>query len=150
MVAVTLRVDGPAAAAEGTAAYEHPMAIARTVFITLDCAHPRPLAEFWAALLGGEVAFESPLKTVGVRTEWMWLTAMPVADYQPPTWPTGEVPKQIHLDLAVDDLDAACAEALALGATLAPMQPAPELRRVLFDPAGHPFCLTTQTPAAAR
>ncbi|MFD7642107.1 VOC family protein [Kitasatospora sp. NPDC059795] len=44
----------------------------------------------------------------------------------------------MHLDFQLGDLDAAAA--LALGATLAEHQPQPHVR-VLFDPAGHPFCL---------
>jgi hypothetical protein len=46
----------------------------------------------------------------------------------------------MHFDFQVGDLDAAVAEALALGATIADEQPNPNVR-VLFDPAGHPFCL---------
>ncbi len=84
-----------------------------------------------------------------VRTGWMWLAAMQIDDYTPPSWPTGDVPKQMHLDLAVTDLEAAYADALRLGARSADFQPAPDRRRILFDPAGHPFCLTTQVPAEA-
>jgi len=124
------------------------MAVARTGFVTFDCADPRPLAEFWAAMLGGEIRFESAA-AVGVRTDWVWLAAMKVADYHPPTWPEADVPKQIHLDLSVSDLTAAVDEAERLGATPAAFQPAPDLRRILLDPAGHPFCLTTQVPREA-
>jgi hypothetical protein len=46
----------------------------------------------------------------------------------------------LHLDLQVDDLDAAGAHALACGATLASHQPQDDVR-VYLDPAGHPFCL---------
>jgi hypothetical protein len=46
----------------------------------------------------------------------------------------------MHLDFQVSDLDAAVAEAVTLGAVLADHQPQ-ESVRVLFDPAGHPFCL---------
>lgn len=46
----------------------------------------------------------------------------------------------IHLDIEVDDLDAAVAHALAAGARLAEHQPLPR-GRVLLDPADHPFCL---------
>ncbi len=52
----------------------------------------------------------------------------------------------MHFDLAVRDLEAAQAEAVRLGATLAAAQPAPGRWRVLLDPAGHPFCLSTQIP----
>jgi hypothetical protein len=37
-------------------------------------------------------------------------------------------------------LDSAVAEAVALGASVATYQPQDNVR-VLFDPAGHPFCL---------
>jgi len=46
----------------------------------------------------------------------------------------------MHFDFQVEDLDEAVAEAVALGATLAMHQPQENVR-VLFDPAGHPFCL---------
>ena len=115
----------------------------------MDCADPHTLAEFWAAMLGGEIAFSRD-GTVGVRTDWVWMAALKVDDYVPPTWPSGDVPKQIHLDLDVTDLEAAVAEAEALGARVASFQPAPDRRRILLDPAGHPFCLTTQIPPEAR
>jgi Glyoxalase-like domain len=118
------------------------------MFVTLDCAEPRALAEFWAAMLGGTIVFTTP-QAVGVRSDAGLIAAMTVPDYRPPTWPDSDVPKQIHLDLAVDDLDAAVAEAIRCGATPATTQPAPEARRILFDPAGHPFCLTTMIPREA-
>jgi hypothetical protein len=46
----------------------------------------------------------------------------------------------VHLDIRVDDLEAATAYALALGAEQAVFQPQRNVR-VLLDPAGHPFCL---------
>ena len=54
--------------------------------------------------------------------------------------------KQIHLDLAVDDLAATSARAIDLGARLADVQPGADRYLVMIDPAGHPFCLTTQIP----
>ena len=48
----------------------------------------------------------------------------------------------LHLDIEVNDLEAAVALALAAGARLADYQPRADLR-VLLDPAGHPFCLCT-------
>ena len=125
------------------------MAVARRGFVSLDCADPAPLAEFWVAMLGGEIMFRSDT-TMDIRTEWVWLSAMKIPDYVPPTWPAADVPKQIHLDLAVTDLDATTAEAVRLGARIAPFQPAPDRWRVLFDPAGHPFCLMTQIPPEAQ
>jgi hypothetical protein len=46
-----------------------------------------------------------------VRTDWVWLTALKVPDSMAPTWPDGDVPKQIHLDLAMAELETAVAEA---------------------------------------
>jgi hypothetical protein len=116
------------------------MAVARLGSITLDCADPTTLAGFWCEMLGGEVA-HSTGKYVTVAFPRGVLTAIRVADYRAPSWPDGAVPKQIHLDLVVDDLDAASAGAVRLGARVADEQHAPELCRVLLDPAGHPFCL---------
>jgi Glyoxalase-like domain len=121
------------------------MPIARIASIALDCAEPGPLAEFWSALLGGEIAFRSD-EFVAVRVGSTWLAAVKVAEHRPATWPSAEIPKQMHLDLGVDDLDAAQNEAVRLGATVATEQPAPDRWRVLLDPAGHPFCLSTQIP----
>ena len=63
-----------------------------------------------------------------------------------PDWPSDSVPKQIHVEIAVRDLEVAEADALALGATKASHQPSPDSWRVLIDPAGHPFCITTMIP----
>jgi catechol 2,3-dioxygenase-like lactoylglutathione lyase family enzyme len=115
---------------------------ARIVMVTLDCAEVAPSAEFWSAMLGWEVAASTD--------DYAMLTAPGggpalglgrVEDHQPPSWPDERGRKQFHLDLAVDDLDAAAARAVGLGARLADPQPG-ETWRVLIDPAGHPFCLT--------
>ncbi len=50
----------------------------------------------------------------------------------------------MHLDLAVDDLQAA--EAAPSPSGVGSVQPAPDRYIVLLDPAGHPFCLSTQIP----
>ena len=49
----------------------------------------------------------------------------------------------MHLDFDVDDLAAAGARALAAGAAEYDVQPN-EHCRVYADPAGHPFCLSTE------
>jgi hypothetical protein len=121
------------------------MAVSSGGFVALDCADPTRLGEFWAYMLGGDVIVVSD-DVVAVRTPWVWLTALRVANYTPPTWPSDDVPKQMHLDLAVTDLDEAAVEAERHGARPASEQPAPDRWRVLLDPAGHPFCLTNQIP----
>jgi len=115
--------------------------MARVGVIALDCDDdPATLAAFWQALLDGEIVFTSD-DVVAVKTDHLSLAAVRVPDYRPPTWPDSEVPKQLHLDFAVADLDAAEAAATRLGARRAETQPAPNSWRVMLDPAGHPFCL---------
>jgi hypothetical protein len=52
----------------------------------------------------------------------------------------------MHLDIAVDDLEVAVVAARAIGAVEAQVQAAPQQWRVLLDPVGHPFCLSTVRP----
>ena len=59
--------------------------------------------------------------------------------YTAPRWPDPEFPQQLHIDVAVTDVDAAEREALAIGATRLPGSG--ENWRVYADPAGKPFCL---------
>ncbi len=122
-----------------------PMNEVRFGSVSLDCDDPRALGAFWAGLLDGEVAFESD-GFVAVKLDRAWLSAVRVEDYVPPTWPAGTTPKQMHLDLAVDDLAAGETKAVALGARRMEQQPEPDRWLVFTDPAGHPFCLTTQIP----
>ena len=62
--------------------------------------------------------------------------------YVPPVWPAkpGEQQMMLHLEIRVEDLEAACAHARDCGATLADYQPQDDVR-VHLDPDGHPFCL---------
>ncbi len=103
------------------------------------------LARFYARLLGAEVAYETD-SFAAVKLDGVWLSMQRVERYRPPTWPDGPVPQQAHLDLAVADLDDAEGAALEAGAAKSEHQPTPERWRVMIDPAGHPFCLTTQIP----
>jgi len=113
--------------------------------IGLDCDDPVQLSTFWAALLDGEIVYSSE-GVVVVKVGDLYLNAYRVDDHEPPTWPGGPLPKQAHLDIDVDELARAVERALSLGARLAEWQPDPDSYLVLLDPAGHPFCLTTQFP----
>ena len=113
--------------------------------VSFDCDDPHSLSDFWAAVVDGEVAFRGDTFDA-VKAGSLWLTAVKVDNYQPPTWPGDETPKQIHLDLAVSDLAAGEREVLALGATKATTQPSPESYLVFLDAAGHPFCLSANIP----
>ena len=66
-----------------------------------------------------------------------------VADYEPPSWPGSSI---VHLDLTAGaELALAERRAVTLGAQIVDPQPDPRWR-VLLDPAGHPFCITTIAP----
>ncbi|WP_436536093.1 VOC family protein [Actinoplanes sp. HUAS TT8] len=114
------------------------MAVARLASVVLDCRDPAELAQFWAELVGGEMAVTGD-DFVAVRTNRGWIAAMRVADHRLPTWGDAAVPKQMHIDLSVDDLDEAEAEAVRLGARLLADQPAADRYRIFLDPAGHPL-----------
>ena len=116
-------------------------AIGRLPIFVLDCPEPGALAHFYAGLLGWSPSYESDEWTQLVSEGIVALAFRRVEGYRAPTWPTQEVPQQVHLDVAVEDLDDAGERVLALGATLAEFQPDPVAYRVYLDPAGHPFCL---------
>ena len=113
--------------------------------VSVDCPDPAALADFYKNVLSLEVMFSSD-NFVALHGAGVLLTFQRVADHQPPSWPDGPVPKQLHLELAVSDLDAQETRILALGATKAEIQPNPDSWRVLMDPAGHPFCITKLIP----
>jgi Glyoxalase-like domain len=121
----------------------------RMVAVSLDCADPGELARFYLALLGGETLWSSPRST-GIRVPGGGvLVPQRVEGYQPPEWPGSPL---VHLDLTggpgMDGtgLGGAVARAVAAGAKESAFQPDPRFR-VLLDPAGHPFCITTVVPA---
>jgi catechol 2,3-dioxygenase-like lactoylglutathione lyase family enzyme len=120
-------------------------ALARLGAVSIDAADPAALAAFYQQLLDLEVLFESPT-FIALKGAGVLLTFQQVKDHLPPDWPGTAIPKQLHLELAVTDLDAAEEQAIEYGAIKAPEQPAPDRWRVLLDPAGHPFCLTNLIP----
>jgi hypothetical protein len=117
-------------------------AVARYVGVSIDCADPAGLAGFYQQMLGLDISYTSD--------EFVFLGEMgpsgmgfvKVADYRAPTWPSGDVPKQAHMEFGVDDLDAGEEALLKIGATKPAEQPQPDRWRVLLDPAGHPFCIS--------
>jgi len=119
--------------------------MARLGAVSLDGDDPKSLADFWRHLLELEIMFESE-DFVALKGAGVFITTQRVANHQPPDWPETMVPKQIHLEIAVTDLVAVEARAVELGAVKSRTQPNPDVWRVLHDPAGHPFCLTTMIP----
>ncbi|MGA8114611.1 MAG: VOC family protein [Actinocatenispora sp.] len=121
--------------------------VAPLASISIDCPDPDALAPFYQQMLGLDEAFATPDRSVVCLSgAGPMLTLMRVDDYTPPEWPHGPQRQQMHLDLAAEDLDADVAAAIALGATEAAHQPAPDRWRVMLDPVGHPFCLSVVRP----
>ncbi len=117
------------------------MEITRQI-IVFDAADLAAESGFWAGLLGGTVEADNDWHSVLVEGEWR-LAFQLAPDHVPPDWPDG-TPQQMHLDLWVDDLNAAHEEAISLGARLLKPADDPEAAegyQVYADPAGHPFCL---------
>ena len=110
----------------------------KTVF---DCPDPRALAAFYAAVLGMRTIQNSPdWVTIGTDPDHRELAFQRSPDWQPPRWPDPHGSQQLHVDIRVDDVDAAERAVLDLGARR--LQGGPESGfRVFTDPAGHPFCL---------
>jgi catechol 2,3-dioxygenase-like lactoylglutathione lyase family enzyme len=142
--------------AQGGAAYP------RLLHTVLDTTRPRELAEFYRRLLGLQYrpGDEPPADGSRDDADWLVLTdaagvrklAFQEVDRLPrTTWPTAEVPMQLHLDLTVPDIDALFAQrdrAQALGAEvlLDRSDDEEEPLYVFADLSGHPFCIFVATP----
>jgi hypothetical protein len=127
------------------------MAIATSITTMLDCPDPIALANFYAEITGTTIVH---VVEKNDYPQWVMIGAdnrallafQRVENHVRPTWPEGPVPQQMHLDIDVEDLDAAEAVVLSLGAVKSPIQTSSDPQtnfRVYFDPAGHPFCLVS-------
>jgi catechol 2,3-dioxygenase-like lactoylglutathione lyase family enzyme len=115
--------------------------IGRLEKTVLDCPDPRALAAFYAEILGMRVNEDSEdWVVIGVEPGARQLAFQRVADWIAPDWPDPLRPQQLHLDIRVDDADAAEREVLVLGARRLPGELEGRYR-VFADPVGHPFCL---------
>jgi catechol 2,3-dioxygenase-like lactoylglutathione lyase family enzyme len=117
------------------------MAVATLGVVVLDCPDPVALGRFYAEVLGGQIEDDGE--------GWVDLTGAPgtplafqaAPGFVPPKWPAPDASLQFHLDLKVEDLDAAEKRVLALGAKALDAEDRARTWRVYADPAGHPFCL---------
>jgi catechol-2,3-dioxygenase len=118
--------------------------------VVLDSPDAGELAAFYRRLLGWQTAADEPgWVTLRSPDGGPGLSFQTEDAYVRPAWPAGHGDQQmmVHLDIKVDDLQEAGAHAIAAGATLAGFQPQQDVR-VYLDPAGHPFCLWIEPPAA--
>lgn len=108
--------------------------------VYVDCPDHLALAAFYTSLLDASPLGEANDEYVAIRpADGFVIGFQKVEGYEPPTWPSQERGQQMHFDFMVDDMDAAQARAIKLGATL--VDDGQESFHVLLDPAGHPFCL---------
>jgi len=122
----------------------------------LDATDCRGLAEFYRQLLGLRYRPGDEVPEDGTdEADWLVLLDSQgnrvfafnkVPTLARSTWPTHEVPKQMHHDFrvsSVEELERHRQRAEDLGATLVYDRSADEGEPlyVLADPAGHPFCI---------
>jgi predicted enzyme related to lactoylglutathione lyase len=111
--------------------------------VVFDAADLEAESTFWAGVLEGTVDAEDDWHMVMVDgAPRVGVQLAP--NHVPPDWPDGTPEQQIHLDLWVEDFDAAHGRVTALGGrVLRPAQDvdSPDNFQVYADPAGHPFCL---------
>lgn len=119
------------------------MRITRQV-VVLDATDLAAVSQFWAGVLGGHVVEDDDWHSVvDAAGEWR-MGVQHAPDHVAPDWPAGTPGQQVHLDLWVEDIEAAHDEVMALGARVlqdAAETDEPDRFRVYADPAGHPFCL---------
>ncbi|WP_454049264.1 VOC family protein [Cellulomonas sp. Marseille-Q8402] len=112
--------------------------------VVIDAPDPGALASFYAQVLGWQVVGDDPEHAVVAAPDGVaYLAVQRNHDYVAPAWPPepGRQQMMLHLDVEVVELEDAVADAVRLGARVAPEQDGPASLRVLLDPAGHPFCL---------
>lgn len=112
--------------------------------VVFDAADIDAESSFWAGMLDGRVYADDSFHCVmDSHDEWR-IGVQFAPNHVPPEWPGGSQQQQVHIDLHVDDINAAHERAIAHGATV--LQPADDLTaeegfQVYADPAGHPFCI---------
>lgn len=123
----------------------------------IDAREARALAEFYRDLLGlhyrsGDEAPPSPAPD---DTDWIVLldaddrrvlAVQEKPDLRPSTWPSEDIPMQLHMDFRVPDageLEVQRERAEELGARMLMDRSSDpdEPLYVMGDPEGHPFCL---------
>jgi predicted enzyme related to lactoylglutathione lyase len=116
--------------------------------LTIDCSDAEVLGAFYSRLLGWEISDRDGSGWLKLRNPHGGISLNIQAEdiYEPPTWPEqreGQA-KMMHLEILVDDLDAAVRLVLRNGGSEASHQPPDRDQtriRVMLDPDGHPFCL---------
>ena len=114
------------------------------VGVGFDCLDANDLADFYVRITGWNKEISSKEWAALRSPEGILLVFQTVDNYVPPVWPwKGNKQQQMaHIDFKVDDLLEAVELALQCGATKSDVQYY-DTSTVMFDPSGHPFCLST-------
>ncbi len=118
--------------------------VSSIIGIAFDCPKADELADFYVKLTGWEKEISGE-EFAAVRTpEGILLVFQSVENYVPPVWPwkDGAQQQMAHIDYKVDSLPEAEQHAISCGAVKSEIQYY-DTSSVMFDPAGHPFCLST-------
>ena len=107
--------------------------------VMIDCPDAKELSAFYATLLSKPVTYEGEGMAMIGEDGAQPVMFQQITEYHAPRWPDPAYPQQFHLDVTVDDVDAAEAAVLELGATS--LSAGGVNWRVYADPAGKPFCL---------
>jgi predicted enzyme related to lactoylglutathione lyase len=117
--------------------------------ITIDCADALALARFWAAVFGTEI--ESTDGDGPAYVDLRPVPGVPVLRFQRVPEPK-TAKNRVHLDVAVADLEEACARLEELGGRRVSAEPFSEYSYrwlVMADPEDNEFCLVIR-PGAQR
>ncbi|SEH46671.1 hypothetical protein SAMN04489835_0129 [Mycolicibacterium rutilum] len=108
--------------------------------VVLDSRNPRELGRFYAGVIGGDLDDEDDTWVVLTDPSGRRIAFQYSPEHEAPTFPDPKGSQQLHLDILVEDPDAAEQEVLELGATRVTGVPETDFR-VFRDPSGHTFCL---------
>lgn len=117
--------------------------VARLTCICIDAVDPRPIAEFWSAVLGWPVVDEDEagISLGDPSQEMLTIDVLVVPDSK-------KVKNRVHLDLRADGttFDEELTRLLGLGARRVDIGQGPDVTWVvLADPDGNEFCLLRRT-----
>jgi Glyoxalase-like domain len=116
---------------------------ARISCVCIDAIAPRPVADFWAAVLGWDVVEEGDegISLASPRRDLPTLDIVPVPEAK-------QVKNRLHLDLRADrtSFEAEVGRIEGLGARRVDVGQDPDVTWIVFaDPEGNEFCLLRRT-----
>jgi predicted enzyme related to lactoylglutathione lyase len=116
---------------------------ARISCVCIDAVEPRPVADFWAAVLGWDVVEDGDegISLASPSRDLPTLDILPVPEAK-------QMKNRLHLDLRADgtSFDAELNRLESLGARRVDVGQSPDVTWVVFaDPEGNEFCLLRRT-----